>query len=59
MLGRKEIQKKRWTRNRNRTAFQQVLFQKGPILWRLDTGLFSRQIHSSAAPNKMGNPLET
>jgi hypothetical protein len=41
---------------RNPTASQQVIFQQDPVLWGLDMGLFSRQIHSNAARNKMVIP---
>jgi hypothetical protein len=40
----------------NPAASQQVIFQEDPVLWGLDMGLFSRQIHSNAARNKMVNP---
>jgi len=41
----------------NPMVSQQVIFQEDPTLWRLDMGLFSRQIHSNAARNKNGESL--
>jgi hypothetical protein len=52
-------QKNGMDEQQNPMVSQQVIFQEDPTLWRLDMGLFSRQIHSNAARNKMVNPSET
>jgi len=55
-----KVKQKRGTdEQQNPMVSQQVIFQEDPTLWGLDMGLFSRQIHSNAARNKMVNPSET